>query len=688
MDAIKNQFKRTGSWFKNYFRISKGENPAFIDSVRFYIIFSIILEFVVEALCRRSVWEALKFLFLSPYAFMFCALIILITLSVSMFFPFKVSFFSLISLIWIGFGVTDCIMHSFRVTPFNVGDFELLTSVSRIFKVYMNFWQIFGICALLVVAVAGIVVLFVKMPLFKVKFVKAVCLTLASVLFMFSSYFVGTSTSLLATSFPNLVDAYNDYGFPYCFMMSMIDRGVDQPSEYDDVSMQEIIDDISQIKDKRSENSPNVIVVQLESFFNVNNLINLKYSENPIKYFDELKTKYPSGSITVPSIGAGTVNTEFEVLSGMSLSYFGAGEYPYKTVLNEYTCETMAYNLMELGYRTHAIHNYEGTFYNRNEVYKQLGFETFTSMEYMKKIEYNAAGTWPMDRILTDEIFNAMNSTSESDFIFAVSVQAHGKYPPSQLADDYVPTIEVSFVDETIENTMAELDAWEYYINQIAQVDAFVKELTDAVLALEEDTVLVFYGDHLPSLMISDTDLENSTRFETEYLIVDNFSQKHSNDYGDLFAYQLSACVMAHIDTNNGILTKLHQNYSNTDYYQEWLNRLQYDMLGNDGQRYVYDGNISYYPRMDAMRMGIDDIIITDYKYENEILYVYGKNFTTWSHVVADDKEYSDTMFISSELLVVNMPKFDEIEKFSVNQISDDGIHLSSSNLIELPTDN
>ena len=145
---------------------------------------------------------------------------------------------------------------------------------------------------------------------------------------------------------------------------------------------------------------------------------------------------------------------------------------------------------------------------------------------------------------------------------------------------------------------------------------------------------------------------------------------------------------MTHIDTNNGILTKLHQNYSNTDYYQEWLNRLQYDMLGNDGQRYVYDGNISYYPRMDEMRMGIDDIIITDYKYENEILYVYGKNFTIWSHVVADDKEYSDTMFISSELLVVNMPKFDEIEKFSVNQISDDGIHLSSSNLIELPTDN
>jgi len=684
MDAIKNRLKRAGNWFVNYFRISRGQNPVFIDSIRFYIIFSVILELVVESLCRRSVWEALKFLFLSPYAFGFCALIILVTLSVSMLLPFKVAFFSLISLIWIGFGVTDCIMHSFRVTPFNVGDFELLTSVSRIFKVYMNFWQIFGICALLVVGVAFVVVLFVKIPLFKVNWIKGISLVIACAVLVISMFFLGTSTTLLSTSFPNLVDAYNDYGFPYCFVISMVDRGVEQPSEYDDVSMKEIIDDLSSIKSKNPQNKPNVIVVQLESFFNVNNIVNLEYSENPIKNFDYLKSKYPSGKITVPSIGAGTVNTEFEVLSGMSLSYFGAGEYPYKTVLNEYTCETMAYNLMELGYRTHAIHNYEGTFYNRNEVYKQLGFETFTSMEYMKDLKYNAAGTWPLDTILTDEILNALNSTSESDFIFAVSVQAHGKYPPSQLAQDYVARIEVSYVDEVAAESMAELDAWEYYINQIAEVDQFVKELTDAVMALEEDTVLVFYGDHLPSLMIRDSDLADSTRFETEYLIVDNFSQDTNNDYGDLYAYQLSANVMSHIGSNNGILTKLHQNYVNDDFYQDWLNRLQYDMLGNGGKRYVYDGEFFYYKRMDEMRMGISDIVISDYKYENQTLYVYGSNFTPWSCILADDKICSDTIFISSEMLVVNLPKFEDMTEISVAQLADDGVILSTSNLIDI----
>lgn len=685
MDAIKNHLKQIGSWFKSYFKITKGENPVFIDSIRFYIVFSIILEFVVESLCRISVWEAFKFLLLSPYAFLFSSLIILLTLSVSMFFPFKVAYFTLTSLVWLGFGITDCIMNSFRVTPFNVGDLELLTSVARIFKVYMNFWQIFGICALLVVGVAAVVFLFIKIPFFKVLWKKAVAFTLVCVVLLLSTFYLGTATTLLSTSFPNLVDAYNDYGFPYCFMMSMIDRGVEHPSEYDDESMQEIIDELSKIKDNDVENTPNIIIVQLESFFNVNNLMNLQYSENPIKNFDELKTKFPSGKITVPSIGAGTVNTEFEILSGMSLAYFGAGEYPYKTVLNQYTCETVAYNLMELGYRTHAIHNYEGTFYNRNEVYKQMGFETFTSMEYMQDLEYNAAGTWPMDKILTNEILNALNSTEENDFVFAVSVQAHGKYPPSQLSADYVPTIEVSFVDESAENGMADLDAWEYYINQLAQVDLFVKELADAVRVLEEDTVLVLYGDHLPSLMISDADLEDSTRFDTEYIIIDNFSQDNEADYGDLFAYQLSANVLKHVGINNGVLTKLHQNYNDAEYYQEWLNRLQYDMLGNNGKRYIYGGNFEYYKRMEEMRMGIDDIVMTGYKYENEVLYVYGKNFTVWSSIITDGRSNDGTIFISSELLVVDLPKFEDAESLCVGQVSDDGVILSTSNMIEFP---
>ena len=44
---------------------------------------------------------------------------------------------------------------------------------------------------------------------------------------------------------------------------------------------------------------------------------------------------YSSGYFKVPSVGAGTANTEFEVLTGMSMRFFGPGEYPYKTYVKE-----------------------------------------------------------------------------------------------------------------------------------------------------------------------------------------------------------------------------------------------------------------------------------------------------------------------------------------------------------------
>ena len=64
----------------------------------------------------------------------------------------------------------------------------------------------------------------------------------------------------------------------------------------------------------------------------------------------------------------------------MNLDYFGTGEYPYETILKKTACETIGYDLKELGYSTHAIHNNNATFYDRNLVYTNLGFDTFTSL--------------------------------------------------------------------------------------------------------------------------------------------------------------------------------------------------------------------------------------------------------------------------------------------------------------------
>lgn len=92
-------------------------------------------------------------------------------------------------------------------------------------------------------------------------------------------------------------------------------------------------------------------------------------SEDPIPNFHNLESNYSTGYLTVPVVGAGTANTEFEVLTGMSMQYFGTGEYPYKTILKQTDCESIASDLSKIGYGTHVVHNNTATFYSRNNAF-------------------------------------------------------------------------------------------------------------------------------------------------------------------------------------------------------------------------------------------------------------------------------------------------------------------------------
>ena len=156
---------------------------------------------------------------------------------------------------------------------------------------------------------------------------------------------------------------------------------------------------------------PDIIVLQMESFFDPVYMLDTTYSVDPIPNFRRLKENCASGWFSAPSIGAGTINTEFEVLTGMDLEFFGPGEYPYSTVLQEQTVESAAYVLGQLGYTTHAMHNNTGSFYSRYKVYPNLGFDSFTSLEYMEDPEYNATG-WADDSVLTASILDCLRRNS------------------------------------------------------------------------------------------------------------------------------------------------------------------------------------------------------------------------------------------------------------------------------------
>ena len=383
----------------------------------------------------------------------------------------------------------------------------------------------------------------------------------------------------------------------------------------------------------------NVIYVQLESFIDPKEITDLELSEDAVPTWTRLTEEDSSGYLTVPVVGAGTANTECEVLTGMSTKLFGPGEYPYQTRLMDRTVESVAYDLKENGYATHAIHNHRAAFYNRNDVYANLGFDDFTSIEYMPKAE-RTPKNWAKDSILTDQIIKALDVTEDqADLVFTVSVQGHGKYPMEPELEDPAVTVEAC-PDE------AYRWALEYYVNQIHEMDAFVGDLIQELEARDERTVLVLYGDHLPALGLEAENMESSSLYRTEYIIWDNFGLEQQDE--PLAAYQLSAAVLGRLGITTGLMTAFQQTCREEPTYRADLRMLQYDALYGKG--YCYEDKARYKPT--EMEMGMVPIEITGMEQRAGDWFILGENFTPYC-VVTQNGQLLDTEYEAPWLLRV-----------------------------------
>lgn len=594
---------------------------------------------------------SLGFIADNPFMFVYNLLIILMTLSLSHLFTRRNFVLMFLSAVWIGLGVANFVLLGFRTTPLAAIDFYILKSVFGIIDIYLSTVQIVILVALLVGALAVLAWAWKILPKSRVNFRRTVVKMGVNIVLLLA---MAHMSATVGFDFSNIGAAYDKYGFAYCFATSVIDRGIPEPEDYSPEKIQEILAAID-AEANPAAIKPNVIFLQLESFFDVNYVKGLKVTENPLPNFTDLKSNYSSGFLTVPSVGAGTANVEFEILTGMKLGFFGLGEYPYKTILQTTTTEAIGYNLAELGYTNHALHNNTATFYDRNAVFTNLGFDTFVSIEYMNGVEYTP-NSWAKDAVLTHEIIKAMESTPAQDFVFAISVQAHGKYP-DEVIDENPPIKVLAAHDEDF------IVPFEYFVNQVYEVDEFLGELIAELESFTEPVVLVVFGDHLPSLSLEDDDLENGDRFQAEYVLWSNFPME--KDDRDLTSYQLSAYTLERLGFNNGYLTKLHQTQADTEGYQDKLHMIQYDMLY--GEQYLFNG-VNPYPQTD-LQMGTSEILITAVSQKGKHLYIYGEDFTPWSVVYIDGKA-KDTEFISSTTLFIEDEKLESESVIYVAQVS------------------
>ena len=643
---------------------AKKMQPVYAFMNRFSLIFhallACIINFVIEAISRHSVVAAWDYMTGTPMVFLYNAFMIFVTFSIVYLFKRRIFVRMIIGAIWVILGIANGYILLKRVTPFNAQDLKIAGDGIALINNYCNGFEV------VVIAVGAVALLIWLISMWrrggqyagKIHHIAALIgIIVCGVLYTFVTN-IAIDKRVVSTYFGNIAFAYEDYGLPYCFSASLFNTGISEPNGYTKKAMAKIDKDgeLNQTATSRSSDElPNIIVVQLESYFDVANAEFFTTSEDACPNLHNLYQNYSNGYFKVPSVGAGTANTEFEVLTGMNLRYFGPGEYPYKTYSKKHPTESAATALASLGYGTHALHDNTGNFYSRANVFNNMGFDTFTSKEFMNVLQTTENG-WAKDEILTHHIMEAMDTTKQEDFVFTVSVQGHGNYPETQVIEN--PKIKVEGIeDEALKNK------WEYYVNQVYEMDQFVGDLIKAVEERNEPSVVVFYGDHLPTMGLKAEDLKSRYLYNTNYVIWDNIGlQKHDKN---IPAYQLMSEVLNRLDIHSGTVFNYHQQRKGTKNYLSDLELLQYDILY--GKQYVYNGKA---PITEGhMVMGIRNVSLSSIVPQlNSGYSLYGENFTKYSRVYVNGEKQKSS-FLNNTRINLSETELKDGDVIQVGQV-------------------
>jgi len=317
---------------------------------------------LIECLGRHSLFAGLWHMVSNPVVFFYNSLIIMLTLSFALLFRRRIFGVIILALPWLVCGIVNCVLLSFRVTPLGAVDFQIV-KISMIL-VYLSKAQRILLYVAVGLVLVALIALWIITPKIKGKMNygrKFASIAGVGVAVLVMS-FVSQTIFAVGSDFGYIVGAYDNYGFVYCFTSSVLDTGIDAPEGYGEEQIATILRQLPETKKPAPEERPDIILIQMESFIDAKKIKGLSFSDDPAPVFSSLREIYSTGMLEVPSFGGGTANTEFEILSGINLEYFGLGEYPYKTVMLKQTCETLPFNLKENGYSSHAIHNHTGDF--------------------------------------------------------------------------------------------------------------------------------------------------------------------------------------------------------------------------------------------------------------------------------------------------------------------------------------
>ncbi len=254
----------------------------------------------------------------------------------------------------------------------------------------------------------------------------------------------------------------------------------------------------------RSEEYPNVIMIMSESFCDPTVFPNIKYSKDPIEYIKDLPKKNIKGNITFGNLitttfAGGTSNIEYEAFTGNLSVFMPYGTVPFIDLSsNISSVQTIQKVFKNNNYKTVAMHSYEGTFYNRDKAYPDIGFDKFIDSKKMKDAGYYGryVGDVTVYKNIIDEIEEHEKVNKDQPiFIWALTMQNHTPYTAKNFDKDAL------YIDVSGDNLSSiAKDKLLGYVNGIYESSKRLEILIDYLEETNRPTILLFYGDHNPSL--------------------------------------------------------------------------------------------------------------------------------------------------------------------------------------------
>lgn len=278
-------------------------------------------------------------------------------------------------------------------------------------------------------------------------------------------------------------------GFLLNFTLSFQQSFVSRPKDYDPARLRALPVEAESVES--SSPHPAIIVIMNESFADLSFFgSSFRTDEEVMPFIRSLQENTIKGYACSSVFGGNTANSEFEFLTGHSMAFLPNGSIPYQQYMSE-GCYSMVSVLKERGYACVAMTPWIPTGWNLQQAYEDMGFDETHFVDDFGDI--SLVRDRPGDRGMYEYLIRCYEQRDRNSplFLFGVTMQNHSSYT-------YDNELYPSLIH--LKDSPQSFPEVEQYLTLIHESDAALADLVAYFSGVEEDVVLVFFGDHLPFL--------------------------------------------------------------------------------------------------------------------------------------------------------------------------------------------